>query len=38
LETVFVLSIHDDRIAALRVMRNPDKLRYLERQLQIRTM
>ena len=38
LETVFVLSIHGDRIAALRVMRNPDKLRYLERQLQIRTM
>jgi RNA polymerase sigma-70 factor (TIGR02957 family) len=33
LESVFVLSIDDDRITALRIVRNPDKLRYIARQL-----
>jgi RNA polymerase sigma-70 factor, ECF subfamily len=38
LDSVFVLSIHDDRIAAMRVVRNPDKLRYIEKQLASRVM
>jgi RNA polymerase sigma-70 factor (ECF subfamily) len=33
LETVFVLTVADERISALRVVRNPDKLQYLGRQL-----
>jgi RNA polymerase sigma-70 factor (TIGR02957 family) len=37
LDTVFVLSVTGGRISALRVARNPDKLRYIGRQLQIRT-
>jgi RNA polymerase sigma-70 factor (ECF subfamily) len=32
-EGVFVLSMEEDRIAGIRVVRNPDKLRFLERQL-----
>lgn len=33
-EAVFVLSVEDDQIAAIRVVRNPDKLGTLTRQLQ----
>jgi RNA polymerase sigma-70 factor, ECF subfamily len=33
LESVFVFSIDDDAITAIRVVRNPDKLAYIERQL-----
>jgi RNA polymerase sigma-70 factor (ECF subfamily) len=33
LETVFVLTVAGERISALRVVRNPDKLQYLGRQL-----
>ena len=33
LESVFVLSIDDHAIAAIRVVRNPDKLAYIEHQL-----
>lgn len=33
LDGVFVLSIEDNKIAAIRVVRNPDKLTYLARQL-----
>jgi RNA polymerase sigma factor (sigma-70 family) len=38
LESVFVLSVAEGRITALRVARNPDKLRYIERQLAGRVM
>ena len=38
LDTVFVLSVVGGQISALRVVRNPDKLRYVERQLQSRPM
>ena len=38
LESVFVLSVQDGRISALRVVRNPDKLKFIERQLQTRPM
>jgi RNA polymerase sigma-70 factor (TIGR02957 family) len=38
LNTIFVLSVSDGRISALRVARNPDKLRFIERQLQNRPM
>jgi RNA polymerase sigma-70 factor (ECF subfamily) len=38
LNTVFVLSVTDGRISALRVARNPDKLKFIERQLQPRPM
>jgi RNA polymerase sigma-70 factor (ECF subfamily) len=37
LESVFVLSIEDETIAAIRVVRNPDKLAHIERQLERRT-
>jgi RNA polymerase sigma factor (sigma-70 family) len=33
IDGVFVLSIEEDTIATIQVVRNPDKLRYLERQL-----
>jgi RNA polymerase sigma-70 factor (ECF subfamily) len=38
LDSVFVLSVTDGRISAVRVARNPDKLRFIERQLQVRPM
>jgi RNA polymerase sigma-70 factor (ECF subfamily) len=38
LNTVFVLSVTAGRISALRVARNPDKLKFIERQLQDKTM
>ena len=38
LDSVFVLSVDDDRISAMRVVRNPDKLRYIEKQLASRVM
>ena len=38
LDSVFVLSVDADRIGAMRVVRNPDKLRYIERQLAARVM
>jgi RNA polymerase sigma-70 factor (ECF subfamily) len=37
-ETVFVLSVIDGRIRALRAVRNPDKLRFIARQLASRVM
>lgn len=33
LESIFVLSIDDEAISAIRVVRNPDKLAHIERQL-----
>src|SRR4051812_13871504 len=33
LDGVYVMSVEDDAIAAIRVIRNPDKLTYIERQL-----
>jgi RNA polymerase sigma-70 factor, ECF subfamily len=33
LDSVYTFTIDDDAISAIRVVRNPDKLRYLERQL-----
>jgi len=33
LEAVFVLAVDADRVAAIRVVRNPDKLSYLKRQI-----
>jgi RNA polymerase sigma-70 factor (ECF subfamily) len=33
LESIFVFSIDDDAIAAIRVVRNPDKLAHIDRQL-----
>ena len=36
LDGVFVASVEDGRIAALRVVRNPDKLAFLARQLSAR--
>jgi hypothetical protein len=33
LESIFVLSIDDDVIAGIRVVRNPDKLAHIDRQL-----
>jgi RNA polymerase sigma-70 factor, ECF subfamily len=33
LDSVYTFTIEDDAIAAIRVVRNPDKLRFLERQL-----
>jgi RNA polymerase sigma-70 factor, ECF subfamily len=33
IDSVYAFSIDDDKISALRIMRNPDKLRFLERQL-----
>jgi RNA polymerase sigma-70 factor (ECF subfamily) len=33
IDSVYTLSIEDDAIAAIRIVRNPDKLRFLERQL-----
>ena len=33
LDGIYVLSIEDGAIAALRIVRNPDKLRYIDRQL-----
>jgi RNA polymerase sigma-70 factor (ECF subfamily) len=32
-DSVYTLTIEDDAIAAIRIVRNPDKLRFLERQL-----
>ncbi|HJZ48705.1 MAG TPA: RNA polymerase sigma-70 factor [Roseiflexaceae bacterium] len=36
LDTLFVFSIVDDQFAAIRAIRNPDKLAYIQRQLQER--
>jgi RNA polymerase sigma-70 factor (ECF subfamily) len=36
LETVFVYSIVDDRVTAIRALRNPEKLVYIRRQLEAR--
>jgi RNA polymerase sigma-70 factor (ECF subfamily) len=36
LDTVFVYSAIDDRVTAIRAIRNPDKLAYIQRQLQAR--
>ena len=33
LDGVYMMTIEDDAIAAIRVVRNPDKLTYIERQL-----
>ena len=33
LESIFVLSVEDDRISGIRVVRNPDKLIHIDRQL-----
>jgi RNA polymerase sigma-70 factor (ECF subfamily) len=33
LESIFVLSIHDDAISGIRVVRNPDKLAHIDRRL-----
>ena len=33
LDSFYTLSIEDDAIVAIRIVRNPDKLRFLERQL-----
>jgi RNA polymerase sigma-70 factor, ECF subfamily len=33
LESIFVFSVEDDRIAGIRVVRNPDKLAHIDRQL-----
>ena len=30
---IYVTTVEDDAIAAIRVVRNPDKLTYIERQL-----
>jgi RNA polymerase sigma-70 factor (TIGR02957 family) len=35
LESIFVLSIEDDTVSAIRVVRNPDKLAHIDRQLTI---
>ena len=32
-DSIYVFTIENDAIAALRVVRNPDKLRFVERQL-----
>jgi len=37
LESVFVLSIEDETISAIRVVRNPDKLAHIDRRLERRT-
>ena len=37
LESVFVLSIEDETISAIRVVRNPDKLAHINRRLERRT-
>ena len=37
LESVFVLSIEDQTISAIRVVRNPDKLAHIDRKLERRT-
>ena len=37
LESVFVLSIEDDTVCAIRVVRNPDKLAHIDRRLERRT-
>src|SRR5262249_6442344 len=34
IDSVYTFSIDDDRITAIRIVRNPEKLRYLSRQLQ----
>jgi RNA polymerase sigma-70 factor, ECF subfamily len=34
IDSVYTLTIEDDAIAAIRIVRNPDKLRFLDRQLQ----
>jgi hypothetical protein len=33
IDSVYVLTVEDDAISALRIVRNPDKLRYISRQL-----
>ncbi len=33
LESIFVFSIDDDTVSGIRVVRNPDKLAHIERQL-----
>jgi RNA polymerase sigma-70 factor (ECF subfamily) len=33
LDSVYTLSVEDDAIVAIRIVRNPDKLRFIERQL-----
>src|SRR5262249_40700402 len=33
LDTVFVYSVVDDQVAAIRALRNPEKLAYIQRQL-----
>ena len=33
LDSVYAFMVADDAIAAIRAVRNPDKLRFLERQL-----
>ena len=38
LDSVYVMSVDDGRISTIRVIRNPDKLRYIERQLATRPM
>src|SRR5262249_41845987 len=35
LDSVYTFTIEDDAISAIRVVRNPDKLQYLERQLTV---
>jgi hypothetical protein len=37
LESVFVLSIEDETISAIRVVRNPDKLAHIDRRLERQT-
>jgi hypothetical protein len=36
LESIFVLSIDEGAVSAIRVVRNPDKLAYIDRQLTVR--
>ena len=38
LDSVYVMSVESGQIATIRVVRNPDKLRYIERQLAARLM
>ncbi len=35
LESIFVFSIDGDRVSAIRVVRNPDKLAHIDRRLTI---
>jgi RNA polymerase sigma-70 factor (ECF subfamily) len=38
LDSVYVLSIEEETIGALRIVRNPDKLTYIDRQLGQRSL